>query len=50
MRENKYYIITNRNPIALKFLGQLVLLGYDITAFTPAAYLRSSLLRPLNEI
>ena len=26
--------------------GLLVLLGYDITALTPAAYLRSSLLRP----
>jgi hypothetical protein len=33
-----------------KVFGQLVLLGFDITAFTPAAYQRSSLLRPLNEI
>jgi hypothetical protein len=34
----------------MKVFGQLVLLGYDITAFTPAAYLRSSLLRPFIEI
>ena len=33
-----------------KVFGQLVLLGFDITAFTPAAYQRSGLLRPLNEI
>jgi hypothetical protein len=33
-----------------KVYGQLVLLGYDVTAFTPAAYQRSSLLRPLMEI
>ena len=33
-----------------KVVGILVLLGYDITAFTPAAYLRSSLLRPSMEI
>ena len=31
----------------LKAFGQLVLLGYDITAFTPAAYQRCSLQRPL---
>ncbi|NDV80174.1 hypothetical protein D0T57_14570, partial [Dysgonomonas sp. 511] len=30
-----------------KACGQLVLLGYDITAFTPAAYQRCSLQRPL---
>ena len=30
--------------------GQLVPLGFDITAFTPAAYLRRSLQRPLREI
>ena len=33
-----------------KAFGILVLLGYDITAFTPAAYLRSRLLRPSMEI
>ena len=40
----------NRILISKKVFGQLVLLGFDITAFTPAAYLRSSLLRPLIEI
>ncbi|VAW19071.1 hypothetical protein MNBD_BACTEROID05-581 [hydrothermal vent metagenome] len=30
--------------------GLLVLLGYDITAFTPIAYQRGSLPRPLKEI
>jgi hypothetical protein len=30
--------------------GLLVLLGFGITAFTPEAYLRSSLLRPYVEI
>ena len=30
-----------------KSFGQLVLLGYDITAFTPVAYQRCSLQRPL---
>ena len=34
----------------LKVFGQLVLLGFDVTAFTPAAYQRSGLLRPLMEI
>ena len=33
-----------------KVFGQLVLLGFAITGFTPAAYQRSSLLRPLKEI
>ena len=33
-----------------KSFGILVLLGYDVTAFTPAAYLRSRLLRPSMEI
>jgi len=33
-----------------KVFGILVLLGYDITACTPAAYLRSRLLRPFMEI
>ena len=30
--------------------GQLVLLGFDVTAFTPAAYQRPSLERPSKEI
>ena len=33
-----------------KVFGQLVLLGYDISAFTPAAYQRCSLQRPYVEI
>ena len=31
------------NPYAIESLGRLVLLGFDITAFTPVAYLRHSL-------
>jgi hypothetical protein len=34
----------------MKVFGQLVLLGFDVAIFTPAAYQRSSLLRPLKEI
>ena len=30
-------------------LGQLVLLGFDVTVFTPAAYLRRRLQRPSME-
>ena len=30
--------------------GQLVLLGFDVTTFTPAAYQRRSLQRPSREI
>ena len=30
-------------------IGQLVPLGFDIAAFTPAAYQRRRLQRPLNE-
>ena len=30
--------------------GQLVLLGFDVTTFTPAAYQRRSLQRPSKEI
>ena len=32
-----------------KSIGQLVLLGSDITAFTPVAYQRGSLPQPLRE-
>ena len=34
---------------SLESYGQLVLLGFDITAFTPTAYQRRSLQRPLKE-
>ena len=30
--------------------GQLVLLGFDVTAFTPTAYQRGSLPRSLKEV
>lgn len=30
--------------------GQLVLLGYDVTTFTPVTYQRSHLLRPSMEV
>ena len=30
--------------------GLLVLLGYDVTTFTPVTYQRSSLLRPSMEV
>ena len=34
----------------IESLGLLVLLGFDITALTPVAYLRRSLQRPLRDI
>ena len=37
-------------PAALKAFGQLVLLGFAITDFTPAAYRRRRLRRPCMEI
>ena len=40
----------NKKAEQWKVYGQLVLLGYDITAFTPATYQRPSLERPLKEI
>ncbi len=43
-------ILNTRTILSKKVSGQLVLLGYDVTAFTPAAYQRNSLLRPLIEI
>ena len=33
-----------------KPIGLLVLLGFDITAFTPTAYRRGSLPRPSREV
>ena len=36
-------------PSHLESFGQLVPLGFDIAAFTPAAYRRRSLQRPSNE-
>jgi hypothetical protein len=42
----------NTSEISLqrKAIEQLVLLSFDITAFTPVAYQRNSLLRLLREI
>ena len=37
-------------PAVLKAFGQLVLLGFAITDFTPAAYRRRRLRRPCMEI
>ena len=37
-------------PAAMKAFGQLVLLGFAITDFTPAAYRRRRLRRPCMEI
>ena len=34
----------------IESLGLLVLLGFDITALTPVAYLRRSLQRPSRDI
>ena len=36
--------------ILAKVFGQLVLLGFDVTAFTPVAYQRRGLRRPSKEI
>ena len=36
--------------VRIKAYGLLVLLGYDITAFTPIAYQRGDLPRPFKEI
>ena len=33
-----------------KVFGQLVMLGFDVTVFTPASYQRRSLQRPSKEI
>ncbi len=40
----------NQKERKWKVYGQLVLLGFDVAAFTPAAYQRDSLSRPLKEI
>ena len=49
---NIFYIIDQREnrKAARKVYGQLVPLGFDITVFTPVAYQRDSLSRPLKEI
>ena len=39
-----------KSLFAKKAFGQLVPLGFDITAFTPAAYQRGRLPRPSKEI
>jgi hypothetical protein len=41
----RIYIQKNKN----KVYGLLVLLGFDVTTFTPITYQRSHLLRPLKE-
>ena len=41
---------SKRLTTSLEAFGQLVLLGFDVTTFTPAAYQRRSLQRPLKEI
>ena len=41
---NHWFLMFNLNA---ESFGQLVLLGYDIAAFTPVAYQRRSLQRPL---
>ena len=46
----KKKIINNQKASRKKVHGQLVLLSFDITAFTLAAYRRPSLERPLREI
>ena len=41
---------TAMRPVKVKVYGQLVLLGFAIADFTPGAYQRSHLLRPLEEV
>ena len=51
MREkHKSLCIIFQLSLREKAFGLLVLLGFDITAFTPAAYQRGSLPRPYIEI
>ena len=40
---------TTENMADAKAYGQLVVLGFDVTVFTPAPYQRRSLRRPLME-
>ena len=41
-------IVVFRYQNKIKAYGQLVLLGFDVTTFTPVAYQRRSLRRPLK--
>ena len=50
LKENTLMLTIIYRACIPKVYGQLVLLGFDVTAFTPAAYQRSSLLRPLKQI
>jgi hypothetical protein len=45
-----YDLRENKKASVKKAFGQLVLLGFDITVFTPAAYQPRSLRGPLKEI
>ena len=48
-KEASFFDYQEKN-LERKSIGQLVLLGFDVTAFTPATYQRRSLQRPLKEI
>ena len=44
------FLISKREPLSTaKALGQLVVLGFDVTVFTPAPYQRPRLGRPSME-
>ena len=43
LTEDFFSLSKYSNPFAIESLGRLVLLGFDITAFTPVAYQRHSL-------
>ena len=43
-------LVSDPRGLRSKASGQLVPLGYDVAAFTPAAYRRGSLPRPLKDI
>jgi hypothetical protein len=45
-----YDLRENKKATTWKIYGQLVLLGFGVTTFTPATYQRDSLSRPLKEI
>jgi hypothetical protein len=42
--------ITSPLSVVEESFGQLVLLGYDVTTFTPVTYQRGSLPRPSKEV
>jgi hypothetical protein len=47
-KEASFFDYQEKN-LERKSIGQLVLLGFDVTAFTPVAYQRGSLPQPLRE-